>query len=235
MYIPFTDKKQEFRYERKFPVGQGLMSKAQMEWEIKTNSFFFTEIYQKRQINSIYLDTNSFELYSDNVVGQSRRFKFRIRWYGNDIQYAVKPTLEIKIKYGLTGDKWQYSLPNFTVADLNREKLIHSAKDGGVPELIIEQLHFLQPVLLNTYERKYYLSQNGKFRVTLDDNMNFYRFSHANGVLPNVKTTDTDFVLELKYKPEDDAMANGVSKQFPFRMDKYSKYITGCDCFYHLN
>ncbi len=235
MHIPFTDKKQEFRYERKFPVGQGLMSKAQMEWEIKTNSFFFSEIYQKRQINSIYLDTGSFELYSDNVVGQSRRFKFRIRWYGEDIRHAVKPILEIKVKYGLTGDKWLFPLPNFEVVDLNQESLIRLAKENEVSEIIVEQLHFLYPVLLNTYERKYYLSQNKKFRVTLDDNMNFYRFAHAFGVLPNVKKTDTDFVLELKYMPEDDAMANGVSKQFPFRLDKFSKYITGCDCFYHLD
>ena len=235
MHIPFTDRKQEFRYERKFPVMRGQMSKSQMEWEIKTSPFFFSEIYQKRQINSIYLDTESFELYTDNVVGQSRRFKFRIRWYGEDIQNAIDPTMEIKVKYGLTGDKWLYPLANFKVADLNQEKTISLAKASGTSEIIVEQLHFLHPVLLNTYERKYYLSANGKFRVTLDDKMNFYRFSHAFGTLPNGKKTDTDFVLELKYKPEDDVMANGVSKQFPFRLDKYSKYITGCDCFYDLS
>ncbi len=235
MHIPFTDKKQEFRYERKFPVKLGQLSKSELEWEIKTNSFFFSEIYQKRQINSIYLDTASFELYTDNVVGQSRRFKFRIRWYGEDIQYATDPTLEIKVKYGLTGDKWLYPLPNFKVADLNQKKLIQLAKENSVAELIVEQLHFLNPVLLNTYERKYYLSQNKKFRVTLDDTMHFYRFIHGFDTLPNKRKSDTAFVLELKYLPQDDAMANGVSKQFPFRLDKYSKYITGCDCFYDLD
>ncbi len=235
MHIPFTDRKQEFRYERKFPVRQGLMSKAQMEWGIKTNSFFFSEIYQKRQVNSIYLDTNTFELYTANVVGQSRRFKFRIRWYGEDTQYATDPTLEIKVKYGLTGDKWLYPLPNFKIGDLSQERIIHLAKEGAVSELIVEQLHFLYPVILNTYERKYYLSLNKKFRVTLDDSMQFYRFTNAFGVLPHGKGTDTDFVLELKYMPGDDATANEVSKQFPFRMDKYSKYITGCDSFYHLD
>ena len=235
MHIPFIDKKQEFRYERKFPVKQGQLSMSEMRWQIKTNSFFFSEIYQKRQINSIYLDTNSFELYTDNVVGQSRRFKFRIRWYGEDIGFAKKPTLEIKVKYGLTGDKWLYPLPNFKVADLNQQTLIRLAKENKVSDLIVEQLHFLYPVLLNTYVRAYYLSQNKKFRVTLDNQMNFYRFTHAFGILPNVKKSDVEFVLELKYMPEDDEMANGVSRQFPFRLDKYSKYITGCDCFYYLD
>ena len=235
MHIPFTDRKQEFRYERKFPVKEGQLSMSHMKWNIKTNSFFFSEIYQQRQINSIYLDTNSFNLYNDNIVGQSRRFKFRIRWYGQDIEFAKKPTLEIKVKYGLTGDKWLYSLPDFKVADLNQRTLIRLSKENRVSDLIVEQLHFLYPVLLNTYERSYYLSQNKKFRVTLDNQMYFYQFSHAFGILPNLKKSDTEFVLELKYMPEDDTMANGVSKQFPFRLDKYSKYITGCDCFYHLD
>ena len=234
MYIPFTEKKPAYRYERKFPVKQGLMSRSQMDWQIKTNSFFFSEIYQKRQINSIYLDTSSFELYSDNVVGQANRYKFRIRWYGEDILYATKPTLEIKVKHGLTGDKWSYPLPNFKVNDLNQERIIQLAKISNVPDLIVEQLFTLNPVLLNTYERNYYLSEDKKFRVTLDEKLHFYRFSYAFDFLTNLRTTDVDFVLELKYKPEDDQMASGISKQFPFRLDKYSKYITGCDCFYNL-
>ena len=234
MYIPFTEGKKEYRYERKFPVKQGLLSKTQMEWQIKTNSFFFSDIYQKRQINSIYLDTDSFELYTDNVVGQSKRFKFRIRWYGEDVMYATEPTLEIKVKYGLTGDKWLFPLPNFKVTDLSQEKIIRLAKKREVPDIIVEQLYTLNPVLLNTYERKYYLSANKKFRVTLDDKLNFHRFSYAFDSLTNPGKTDVDFVLELKYKPEDDSIANGISKQFPFRLDKYSKYIAGCDCFYDL-
>lgn len=234
MYVPFTGKQPAFRYERKFPVKQGLLSKSQMEWAIKTNSFFFSEIYHKRQINSIYLDTSSFELYTDNVVGQANRYKFRIRWYGEDVLNASNPSLEIKVKHGLTGDKWIFPLPSFKVMDLNQEKIIHLAKSNNVADLIVEQLHTLNPVLLNTYEREYYLSADKKFRVTLDENLHFYRFSYAFDSLTNVRKTDVDFVLELKYNPEDDLIANGISKQFPFRLDKYSKYITGCDCFYDL-
>ena len=234
MYIPFTEKKPVYRYERKFPVRKGMMSRSQMEWQIKTNTFFFSEIYHKRQINSIYLDTDSFEMYNDNVVGQSNRFKFRIRWYGENVLFAKRPSLEVKVKHGLTGDKWTFPLPDFKVPDLNQEKIIRLANIGKVSDLIIQQLYTLTPFLLNTYERKYYLSAEKKFRVTLDENLCFYRFSHAFDTLTNVRKTDVDFVLELKYKPEDDLIANGISKQFPFRLDKYSKYVTGCDCFYNL-
>jgi len=234
MYIPFTEKKPAFRYERKFPVKQGLLSKSQMEWHIKTNTFFFSEIYHKRQINSIYLDTSTFEMYMDNVVGQANRYKFRIRWYGEDVLFATKPSLEIKVKHGLTGDKWIFPLPDFKVTDLTQKRIIDLAKTSNVSDLIVQQLYALNPVLLNTYERKYYLSSDKKFRVTLDEKLEFHRFSYAFDTLTNVRKTDIDFVLELKYKPEDDSMASGISKQFPFRLDKYSKYITGCECFYDL-
>lgn len=234
MFIPFTNKEKEFRYERKFPIKEGLMSRSEMDWHIKTNTSFFSEIYEKRQINSIYFDTNSFDLYLDNVVGQSRRFKFRIRWYGENIQYASKPKLEIKVKYGLTGDKWLYPLSDFNVNELNQEKMIQLARSNKVSELIVEQLHFLYPVLLNTYQRNYYLSGDKKFRLTLDEDMNFYQFTNTSGALPNHRKADTDFVVELKYKLENDFLANRISTQFPFRLDKFSKYITGCDFFYIL-
>lgn len=235
MFIPLTFKKTAFRYERKFPVKFGLLSKIELEWQIKTNNALFSEIYEKRQINSIYLDTNAFDLYNENLAGQAKRFKFRIRWYGDDIKRAVKPKLEVKIKYGLTGDKWIYSLPDFNVDEIDQQEIIDLAKNGKVSELITEQLHFLYPVLLNTYERRYYLSADKKFRLTFDENMNFYRYARAFGVMPNPRKGDTDFVIELKYNPEDDIYANRISKLFPFRMDKFSKYVTGCDFFYNLN
>jgi len=234
MYIPFLNKHPEFRYERKFPVKRGQLSELAMNSVIKTNSAFFTEIYHKRQINSIYLDTSSFDLYRENVVGQSRRFKFRIRWYGDNIDFALKPRLEIKVKNGLTGDKWVYPLPDFDAKKLNCDKIIELARTQEIPELLTEQLHFLSPVLLNTYERRYYLSVDRKFRLTWDQGMSYYRYAPMQGKFGVVKDERTDFVVELKYKPEHDVAASKITTQFPFRLDKFSKYVTGCDFFYSV-
>lgn len=235
MYVPYLNKQPEFRYERKFPVKRGLLSELAMNSVIKTSPAFFSEIYHKRQVNSVYLDTSSFDLYRENVVGQSRRFKFRIRWYGDNIDFASKPKLEVKVKYGLTGDKWVYSLPDFEVNKLNGSSILELAAETGVPELLVEQIHFLSPVLLNTYERRYYLSVDKKFRLTWDQGMTFFRYVPLQGRFLGTKDERTDYVIELKYKPEHDAEASRIATQFPFRVDKFSKYVTGCDLFYNIN
>ena len=36
-----------------------------------------------------------------------------------------------------------------------------------------------------------------------------------------------DFIVELKYLPNDDKIAHKISEKFPFRMDKSSKYVNG--------
>ena len=56
------------------------------------------EIYEKRKINSIYLDTFDLNDFNDTVDGEKQRSKLRLRWYGQTFNSVIKPILENKIK-----------------------------------------------------------------------------------------------------------------------------------------
>ena len=92
----FIDWGQTFRYERKYVVSG--LSTADLERCIKTNPGLFTEIYQQRSINNIYLDSADLQHYFDNVNGAPARGKVRIRWYGKLFGEVTRPVLELKLK-----------------------------------------------------------------------------------------------------------------------------------------
>jgi hypothetical protein len=94
---------------------------------------------------------------------------------------------------------------------------------------IQESLKFLEPTLLNRYFRKYYLSANRKFRVTLDTQLRYTRISSHQNYFLRIAKNDSDVVMEMKYDVEDDQAAGSVSSGFPFRLTKNSKYVNGVD------
>ncbi|TMM58943.1 polyphosphate polymerase domain-containing protein [Maribacter algarum] len=220
-----------FRYERKYIVPKS-MHLNELVAIVKDNSAHFREVFHERQVNNIYFDTNDFKYYFDNVDGVADRQKVRIRWYEDILGSIKNPKLEIKIKNGLVGDKWTYDLNSFTldssITGRDLGKLFH---DSNLPRPIYEIVRSLNPTLINSYTRRYFISANQKFRITLDYEV-FYR---------NIKTRMNNFskmpqsdpfnVVELKYGLEDDGIANSISAQFPFRLSKNSKYVNGVNNF----
>ena len=99
------------RYERKFFIED--LSSHEVECILKTQSFFFSDIFKPRYINNIYFDSLSMQSYYENVFGDANRWKARIRWYGDLCGHIAKPTLEFKIKKGLVGFKDSFSLNAF--------------------------------------------------------------------------------------------------------------------------
>ena len=70
----------KYRFEKKYILNEQRLKELQLK--IKLNPDFFSEVYQQRYINNIYLDDLSYINYVDNISGQSQRTKYRIRWYG---------------------------------------------------------------------------------------------------------------------------------------------------------
>ena len=62
-----------FGYERKFRVDE--LTKEEVELIIKKNVGHFNEIFHQRVINNIYLDTQSFSNYTDNLDGIPEKIK----------------------------------------------------------------------------------------------------------------------------------------------------------------
>jgi SPX domain protein involved in polyphosphate accumulation len=221
------DKKHNYRFERKFTVPNEFSLKT-IEQFIKRNKALFREVFHIRQVNNIYFDTVAYNDYFDNVLGVSDRKKIRIRWYGNTLGEIKKPVLEIKIKKGLVGDKWSYKLQPFVLDnDFDNDKIQKVFKASNLPLPILESVKMVSPTLLNSYLRKYFLSADNKFRVTLDYKLLYYKIDKRFNNFNFAPASDANKIIELKYGLEDDKMANTISTQFPFRLNKNSKYVNG--------
>lgn len=216
-----------FRYERKFFIPT--MDSYGVENILKQNHAFFREIFETRFINNIYFDSLTKKSFFDNVDGVADRTKYRIRWYGELFGFIENPILEVKIKKGLLGTKELYSLPSFTL-DKNfnnntMSELLESATE--LPEHRRELMSFLNPMLLNRYKRKYFSSTFDDFRATIDSEMEYYSISEGFNNFMDKTFDDTSTILELKYDPDKDVVAERITKEFPFRLTKSSKYTTG--------
>jgi hypothetical protein len=176
------------------------------------------------------MDTADMVNYHDNVVGAANRRKVRIRWYGDLLGHVEKPVLEFKIKRGLVGTKRHYPLPSF---DLDRgfktQALMRQTVASDLPSDVKGYLRTVDIVLMNNYQRRYFVSRDGRFRLTLDTEMAFYRISRLGNWLTHRQTDGRNVIVELKYGIDDDVSAYRVSTFFPFRVTKSSKYVQGID------
>lgn len=218
----------DHRFERKFVFEEQNLEDL-IQSNIYNSSFLFEEIYNRRTINNIYFDDNDHSFYKMNVSGVGRRDKYRLRWYGDQYALVNKPTFEIKRKWGEVGDKLLYKLPDLefditkcTTAEVY-DKVINWIKD---PKLLSE-VQRLNPLLYNSYERRYFLSEDEKFRITIDYNMRFYNPNVDQFQLSEISISD--IVLELKYKLEDDLLGRKLAQEIKQRLSKNSKYVRGYD------
>lgn len=217
-----------YRFERKFVIQN--ITLVEVESIIKNHPAIFSEIYHERWVRNIYFDTLNFDHYFDNVDGNSIRNKLRIRWYGKFFDTIKNSKLELKYKNGLLGYKKNFSLNSFSInnnqrlkIDSNLNNLIKNNKDGvGFSQYI--------PVMSNSYKRKYFLSSNNLFRITLDTDQSF--FSINKDQLCNKVINNHNTILELKYDFSSESKVDQISQFLPFRLSKNSKYVEGINSCY---
>jgi hypothetical protein len=138
-----------------------------------------------------------------------------------------RPVLELKGKTGLLGTKESYVLPPFVLGEnLGLGEIWEKAE---IPESLRHYVEGLEPTLLNTYRRRYYLSADGNYRVTLDSGLGFYRIRrHANSFLER-RRDDRTIIVELKFGYGLEPGAARISNHFPFRLSRSSKYVRGIE------
>ena len=218
------------RYERKFLITD--LTVYELESLIKLHPAAFSEAFPPRQVNNIYFDTVDLRDYDDNEMGIGRRIKTRIRWYNNLFGKVANPKLEFKMKNCLVGDKNIYHLEGFSFHNIfSINDIKETFRLSRLPAFVKEYLNSMRPVLVNSYTRKYYLSADKRFRITIDFDLVYYPLLGSTS-LNNVKVMDKEtIIVELKYFLKDDYDAEKISSVFPFRLTKNSKYVTGIDSF----
>lgn len=221
-----SDKQLVSRYERKFSI-PGL-SVFKVEQIIRTNPLCFSEVFYPRYINNIYLDTFDKKSWHENVDGDNNRIKARIRWYGELLGQAESPYLEFKVKNGLLGRKPSFPLSNFIFDSSISKTILHDLfRSADLKAEILHHLLRLEPTLVNRYKRKYFLSQNKKFRLTVDTELSYYKINTSYNNFNRAYYDEDNVILEIKYDKEDDDNVDEISNLFPFRLTKKSKYVSG--------
>jgi len=220
-----------FRYERKFFITE--INSKDVDAIVKLHPAIFSEIFHERSVNNIYFDTPELDNYFDNIDGNMYRVKSRIRWYGRTFGAIEKPVLELKIKNGLLGRKESYLLDAFKLdGHFNMQKIVQIIQKKNIPEFVTIGIKSSQPTLLNKYDRRYFLSADKRYRITIDTNQIFYRIGSQNNFFLNKIKNDLNVILELKYNIDADDDVNRITEHFPFRLTKSSKYISGLEKVY---
>jgi hypothetical protein len=230
MLGPIT--KNNYRNERKFRISA--ISYPELLNLVQFSPFLFREIYCQRTVNNIYLDSFNLGDYFDNVDGCSNRTKLRIRWYGSDSIKVHSPILEFKIKRGHVGTKRCFPLTPFIFQKgFSRKHLIEVFDKSTLPDEVREILRYLRLSLYNKYQRQYFISADKLFRITTDQNMDYFGLNDYSNHLIAKRSDYGISVLEAKYSPDDDLLATKLIEQFSFRMTKNSKYVSGASYFLH--
>ncbi len=223
---------EEGRCERKFIVSN--LTFEEIERLIRHNPSIFSEIFYERQVNSMYLDFVSLESYRDNIEGSPKRLKIRIRWYGEIFGLIKNPVLELKIKEGEIGRKLTFPLNQFTLNEnFSKELLQKEVFDkSDLPDWLNEKLKLTQPFMLNCYKRKYFLSDNKAYRITLDKDLIFFDIKNNQNFFRHKLEDKQNIILEIKYNKKDDNKVEQITQHFPFRLTKSSKYVFGVNLLY---
>ena len=187
-----------------------------------------TKVYPDRQINNIYFDDLYYTALRDNIVGLSKREKYRIRWHGETFSEIDEPVLEIKRKNGLMGTKDNYKINPITVEKnhFSPRRILDSVLHSEVPEIIKCQTTQQRATLLNSYNREYFALPDHSVRITFDRGLSFYPITSEYGQILNCYV-QRDCIMEVKYSEHFRIEAESFMNSLPFRMTRNSKYVQG--------
>ncbi len=212
------------RHERKFAV-EGL-SVVEVELVVRSHPAIFREIFHRRVVNNIYLDSPDLASLGANLHSEPVRCKTRVRWYGDTLGTIEKPVLERKLKHSHVGAKESYPLapfelrPGFGVREMN-----DLFARSSLPAATRARLAPLRPVLANRYRRRYFRSADGRFRITVDSGMQGCALRSLDNRFVAWQDRGGLVVIELKYDEEHDDAAAEIAHHLPARLSRSSKYV----------
>jgi len=214
------------RYEKKF-IAQGFTLEEVLA-RVRRHPAAFQEAYPPRVVNNIYLDSPTRRDYHAHINGAADRTKTRVRWYGPQFEAAEQPMLERKLKRGMVSGKEAYALPRFFVnGGCLRCRLGAAFAASLLPPMLRSALKHMEPALLNRYQRHYFLSRDGKFRLTVDWHLQFAGVPQNHRQATDSLRPVTTPIIELKFRPEFAQDAGTVTNALPFRVTRFSKYVAG--------
>ena len=205
------------RYEIKYILDTVDLSNALSWIYTKTN---FSELYNSRVVNSLYLDDLDFSCVKDNLSGAVSRKKTRLRWYDNNRD--SKPSLEFKFRDGRLGYKKSYLIGELEgiLFDINVNEIMTIIGNS----VIFEQ--YMSPTLQVCYERRYFQNLDD-IRITLDTNIKFYQPTLFSKLYSSVPKAYPYAIMEIKFGTNNKYNVANIIRPTFITPKRHSKYLIG--------
>jgi len=187
-----------FRKEKKFRLTWYDFESLKNELLLKG----MTQLFAKREINSLYYDDENHSMYHDSEEGLLPRRKVRIRWY-DDIKKASN---EVKIS-------------SFE-GRFKTSSLAHAESENSLPQSLFDP-HYgvIIPSLLVSYMREYFTFES--MRITFDSDIKYFNYRLAQ----NIQFLDKECVMEIKVGI--DVPDDYIERLIPHSTSRFSKYSRG--------
>ena len=185
-------KSDNYRFERKWVFNNNFLDVYN---NLLKSKFLFRTNFPDRTVNSIYFDDFKNSCVSENLEGESKKTKFRLRWYGKNNHILKNPKLEFKVKKNFMNYKIIKDLKILNNLDLRKTKNVNFITKTVNS---IYKIKTLIPVSTTHYDRSYFLSSNNLVRSTLDKQLKVSKFNN-DFFIPIFKKFNK-IILELKYE-----------------------------------
>ena len=193
---------------------------------LKSNNFNFKKEYNNRIVNNLYFDSNNLDAYKDNLYGHSSRIKARFRWYG-DFKEKKVGNLELKFKRNIYGWKERYKVEKLNLENKINWRTIKTTISKNLPlktRIFFEKNN--KPQIVNQYEREYFISNDKKYRITIDRNMKIFNQRNTNEInLKKRAIIQNYIILEVKFERSCYSKIESLLHNIPIRASRNSKYI----------
>jgi hypothetical protein len=214
----------DVRFERKFVAAGDQYH--HLRWWLRARPDGFSTAYPPRRINNAYFDRGSYQSFDESLSGVSERDKVRYRWYGPHDE-PRSGQLEVKRRRNRVG--WKLTFPvELDLPERPRWSRVLSDISRSVPAAGRYWLaHFAVPMLINRYQREYFVSADGSLRVTLDACQQAFDQRYSSFVnTRQAVTLDDVVVMEVKCAPDDVDAASEVLSDLPISVSRHSKYCS---------
>lgn len=194
---------ENFRKEYKL-----VLSYAEVENFLKMFKCKNNEIFEKRQVQSLYLDTKNYDLFYNSEVDDIEKYTLRFRKYSNN------KNINFEVKESNMLGKFKKSIPS-------KYKSFEQIRN-----LNYKSYH-TTPVLNVSYTRNYYTFETA--RITVDRNIEFK--STTNRTLSTRIHNSYINIVEIKLLNQKNLDVEYMLLQNP---QKFSKYKYGMSKIYNL-
>lgn len=183
-------------------------------------------------IHSLYFDDYKNSCANDNDAGVNRRYKWRIRYYDNDISTL---TLEKKIKYNGMCYKKQCRIDQETYNNIINNDIDKVIWKKNQDKLVLDfcqdiLTRLFAPKIIVDYERKAFIEEFNNVRVTFDCNISVSRDieNFLSGIYASVPLLENNFhVLEVKFDYMLPSYINKLVSIDEVSQNSFSKYYLG--------